>query len=422
MSYSGDIALSNTFELLIRNSSSTFQPIQAFELGSSNPNRILTDPVFQSVPNQANMIWDLSSGTPFERKTIGGTEQLIYRSSQVDIDIVINGGTSSTQLLVTAGITLDRLNERLNLALKSAPFTKYFRIFFSPRVVDGRMLDDEIIVSLVYFPYNPDNGVVEAGFFTGDPNDNTNTKLAFDLAFNNQVPLATYPNQNLGGLNNLQSESVNVSVNGAISLPEVAGVPYSEILESQNGQVLDIKSMRIDAIGSNGDGTNTQADTISQLLEPLKFIKKDINGNDLEYNKIPVIDPYQFQNTIDYIDMRTKADTFALDGNTGFETRIAPNTTLRLTCAYTQLTNFTAGSQIAKEEEQRLEDKIEGKRAESDFRRTYKLQVPEQVIKDIEDENTRLDNLEKKKHYKNHSLLLQSFLWSQDCSLLQTNY
>ena len=368
MSYSGDIALSNTFELLIRNSSSTFQPIQAFELGSSNPNRILTDPVFQSVPNQTGMVWDLSSGTPFEIKTIDGIQQLIYRSSQVDIDIVINGGTSSTQLLVTAGITLDRLNERLNEALKSAPNTKYFRIFFSPRVVSGRMLDDEIIVSLVYFPYNPDNGIIEAGFFTGDPNDNTNTKLAFDLAFNNQVPLASYPNQNLGGLNNLQSESVNVSVNGAISLPEVAGVPYSEILESQNGQVLDIKSMRIDAIGSNGDGTNTQADTISQLLEPLKFIKKDINGNDLEYNKIPVIDPYQFQNTIDYIDMRTKADTFALDGNTGFETRIAPNTTLRLTCAYTQLTNFTAGSQIAKEEEQRLEDKIEGKRAESDFR------------------------------------------------------
>ena len=143
MSYSGDIALSNTFELLIRNSSSTFQPIQAFELGSSNPNRILTDPVFQSVPNQVDMIWDLSSGTPFERQTIGGTDQLIYRSSQVDIDIVINGGTSSTQLLVTAGITLDRLNERLNEALKSAPNTKYFRIFFSPRVVSGRMLDDE---------------------------------------------------------------------------------------------------------------------------------------------------------------------------------------------------------------------------------------------------------------------------------------
>ena len=63
---------------------------------------------------------------------------------------------------------------------------------------------------------------------------------------------------------------VITNANGSISLPNNAGIPYNQILESQNGQVLDIKSMRIDAFSNTGVN---QPAIISQLSEPLSFVK-----------------------------------------------------------------------------------------------------------------------------------------------------
>ena len=109
--------------------------------------------------------------------------------------------------------------------------------------------------------------------------------------------------------------------------------------------------------------------------------------------------------------MKTKADTYALDGNTAFSTGIQPNSTIRLTCAYTQITNLTATSKYAQEYEQKQADNITNQIEENDSRRNYKLQIPDGTIKGIEEENLRQqkeEELKKKKTYWKKNLSLQA--------------
>ena len=190
------------------------------------------------------------------------------------------------------------------------------------------------------------------------------------FSFPNQLPNNPY-----------SLDFVNVSNNGAISTPANGGVPYSEILQSQNGQVLDIKSIRIDAFSNNG--IQNQSNIIAQLLEPITFGKKDADGNDLTYNKIPTVDPYQYQNTIDYIDMKTKADTFALDGGTYIETGISPNTTMRLTCCYTQIPNLTLGTEYEKEMEEKQLENIKKAKERGDKKKNIKVETGSSIEEDI---------------------------------------
>ena len=207
---------------------------------------------------------------------------------------------------------------------------------------------------------------------------------------------------------------------GAVQVVVGQGTPYNEILESQNGQVLDIKTMRVDAFNSLGNPAVPFYQD-KQLLAPLRFSKKDATGNDLVYNKIPTIDPYQFQKCVDFIDMKTKADTFALDGTTKFALNIQPYTTMRLSCNYVSITNLIADTEysaeiVAKEKEAILKQKEAG-----DNSRTYNLKVPDKTLKEIEQQNIiynqqqqdQLKKLEKKKtNYYIHLPLHQKNLWS----------
>ena len=421
MSYSGDIALSNTFEIIIRNNTSKRQVVSMFEQGSDDPNRILTQQTnVAREPNAVNQFWDLGFDLLDENADNSKPPTL---TENFDVSLGVNGGNVTISPGTTnLGKPLSIFNDELNEGLAATPQTKYLRVQLSPVYITGRFQNYALRLSLFYYPFNPETGIVEAGYFIGDPNDPNNVQLVDNIGFIGFS--GGQPDTFQIATNTYTSISENVSSNGAISLPVVAGIPYEQILESQSGQVLDIKSMRIDAVGSAGDGSNTQNDITNQLLEPLKFNKKDAQGNDLVYNKIPTIDPFQFQNTIDYINMKTKADTFALDGTTSFETGISPNTQMRLTCAYTQLTNFTAGSVIAQEEERRQEQKIEQSIKEGDSSRTYKLDLPNSVVSGIEADNKRFDDLEKKKILSNGNLYFQtqSSLCCWDWCSSQTKY
>ena len=407
MSYAGDIAVSNTFEIVIRNNTAQRQEVQLFEQGSNNPNRILDTPItIQRQPNDISEYWDLGG----KWINVSQYPEKVTFKPTFEINYGLNTGVGTT-IIPVLNTPLSEVVEALNSSFKAVPLTKYFRIQLNPVVVTGRPVETRLQVNLFYYPFDPETGEVSAGYYDGDP-----LKLLDFIEFVNSSDPVNYPDTTLSNTNLYPLQEESVTINGSISLPDIAGIPYSQILESQSGQVLDIKSMRVDAIGSNGDGTNTPNDTISQLLEPLTFNKKDADGNALVYNKIPTIDPFQFQNTIDYINMRTKADTFALDGTTAFETGISPNTTLRLTCAYTQLTNFTAGSRIAQEIEARQEKVIEDSIKEGDSSRTYKLDLPNSVVKGLQQDNKEFDELEKKKIISNRNLSLpiQNFLWCWD--------
>ena len=416
MSYSGDIALSNTFDLTIKNNSSSRQEVSMFELGSSNPNRILANPTISlSIPQSFDVLgnpttveyWDLQNNI----LSLNGDNEIEIASS---FTFRIGKFGSNLDVAGLGGTTLSKILEKINGDLEfSGAFGKYARIQLAP-IYDNRgfLKIDRLLISIMYYTADPITGIDDGTYFTGDPNDINNPQKFHSFR------MLGLPNPNpITSLRFMNTEMVITNANGSISLPNNAGIPYNQILESQNGQVLDIKSMRIDAFSNTG--LNKPA-IISQLSEPLSFVKLDSNDNKLEYNKIPTIDPYQFQNTIDYINMKTKADTYALDGNTSFNTGIQANTTMRLTCAYTQLTNLTATSEYAKEYEQKQEDNITEQIEENDTRRNYQLQVPDGTIKGIEEENTRQEDLEKKKTYWTKNLSLQaknlSFCWAYSLS------
>ena len=419
MSYSGDIALSNTFDLTIKNNSPSRQEVSMFELGSTNPNRILTSTQHISqTPNAQVENWFLSPITNWIGLNSNGE---VFINYQYNFDITFNLVGSSVSIgasLGGSGSTLENDLKSINNVLSGTtyisptlPSFKYLKvqlapIYFTDPVTGSPVLDNRrLAVSVIYLTADPITGINDGEYFNGDTNP-TNTQLVNTLSIN--PSLVGIPSVAISQIYNWSIAQQNLSLNGAISLPDNAGTPYAEILQSQNGQVLDIKSMRIDAFSN---GVPNQPNIISQLSEPLTFSKLDSNDNRLVYNKIPLVDPYQFQNTIDYINMKTKADTYALDGNTAFSTGIQPNSTIRLTCAYTQITNLTATSKYAEEYEQKQADNITNQIEENDSRRNYKLQIPDGTIKGIEEENLRQqkeEELKKKKTYWKKNLSLQA--------------
>ena len=264
-------------------------------------------------------------------------------------------------------------------------YTRWLRLQLAPLYinVNGQAVlnDSELDVTATYLTSDPitgeSNGYFNPTLYKTGIQGINNEQLFSSLIANGAT--FSFPNQLPN--NPYSLDFVNVSNNGAISTPANGGVPYSEILQSQNGQVLDIKSIRIDAFSNNG--IQNQSNIIAQLLEPITFGKKDADGNDLTYNKIPTVDPYQYQNTIDYIDMKTKADTFALDGGTYIETGISPNTTMRLTCCYTQIPNLTLGTEYEKEMEQKQLENIKKAKERGDKKKNIKVETGSSIEEDI---------------------------------------
>lgn len=118
-----------------------------------------------------------------------------------------------------------------------------------------------------------------------------------------------------------------------------SGTEYGEILESQNGQVLDIKTINFNISSSSNANTLTQKE---QIYNCFTFKKKDINGNTIEYRKCPVVDVFSNPdiNAIDDIQLERKADIYTLDGNTTLSYTLRAGISVIFSSEYTKLTNL----------------------------------------------------------------------------------
>jgi len=163
-----------------------------------------------------------------------------------------------------------------------------------------------------------------------------------------------------------------VSTNGFTSMVSVrdsAGLTYDEILRSQNGSVLDVRSM-----GYNLLRANSPTDQMNQCM---RFDKTDVNGNSVTYYKCPVKDPYQFQNSFGIIDMGKKADIYTLDGETQFNYLLKSLTSCQITFNYAELTNLMlVPSEIA--EAQYQSEKLKELNEREDYKRLVEVVTPAQ--------------------------------------------
>ena len=127
------------------------------------------------------------------------------------------------------------------------------------------------------------------------------------------------------------------------------GISYGEILESQNGQVLDIKSMSFIITSSSTAYSTIQQE---QIYNCFTFNKKDINGNTIEYKKCPVVDVFSNPsiNSIDDIQLERKADVYTLDGTTNLTYELNSGIVIQLGSEFTRLTNLLQESKKGKEQ------------------------------------------------------------------------
>ena len=118
-----------------------------------------------------------------------------------------------------------------------------------------------------------------------------------------------------------------------------SGLEYGEILESQNGQVLDIKTINFIISKSSTANDITQQE---QVYNCFTFKKKDINGNTIDYRKCPVVDVFSNPdiNAIDDIQLERKADIYTLDGNTTLSYTLREGISVIFSSEYTKLTNL----------------------------------------------------------------------------------
>ena len=117
-----------------------------------------------------------------------------------------------------------------------------------------------------------------------------------------------------------------------VSIKDSANLTYEELLRSQNGSVLDVRSMGYNLLFANEPTT--------QLNQCFRFNKTDVNGKSYTNYKCPIKDPYQFQNSFGVIDMGKIADRFTLDGETSFDYTLAPFSDCQITFNYAELTNL----------------------------------------------------------------------------------
>jgi len=130
------------------------------------------------------------------------------------------------------------------------------------------------------------------------------------------------------------SASGSATANGVI-IGETSNQTYAEVENSQTGSIMDVQSVRINIIGSA-----TEVEKQNQILEPLVFGHRDINGNDVEYAKVPTIDPFQAQFTIPEIDLGSEGTKYMLDGNTRLKYEVKKQTTVDVTFNYSKVKNL----------------------------------------------------------------------------------
>ena len=191
---------------------------------------------------------------------------------------------------------------------------------------------------------------------------------------------------------------------GGIIITPRNGIGYGEILESQNGQVLDIKTMNF-TISTN----STCAEKIQkeQVYNCFTFEKQDSNGNLIEYRKCPVVDVFSNPNinSIDDIQLERKADVYTLDGTTNLNYTLRAGIVVQLGAEYTNLTNLLQESE--KGQEQILVEKknIQKKRLNTDYA-LEKVAIIQESQKNKKEFNFSGDENKKKSIILHNNLLM----------------
>lgn len=352
------VQISNSFTFNFVNTTNSVQTISLFQEGTSNGfdvQNVLTtgqtSSLYSNAPQCFLPQWNFALGQPFYY--FGnplGISLTQYPTSLSDISIrgtgfvVFETDTFALfQVPVTDGENVQVVNDRINQYLRDFATTSDFR---SPsgQVMTFNFTFDFSIYPLTPLPISLAGYVDPYGVSIQYPTDST-------------IRLATiYVGGALPSFINCDSAPLTqvASANG-VEVIDSSSVSYTEIQQSQNGGALDIDSLVIN-IGNAPSNFEKE----SQLLQPFRFKKIDVNGNEYEIQKVQTIDPYQYQFSFGKVDMTDSGESFVLDGNTRFLYSVEPQTSVFLTYNYVQARNSTFGTESGQEEMQENLNNIAG--------------------------------------------------------------
>lgn len=119
-----------------------------------------------------------------------------------------------------------------------------------------------------------------------------------------------------------------------VVITELGSANYSQILNSQTGGIYALEGLTIQINQAPDDASKQR-----QILKPLRFKKIDVNGDEVLFQKVQVVDPYQYQYSYDYVSLTDDGESFILDGNTAFRYTLEPLTGVNVTFNYVQVKN-----------------------------------------------------------------------------------
>lgn len=353
------VQISNSFTFNFVNTTNSVQTISLFQEGSNSPFNVQnvlttgqTSNLYSNSPQCFLPLWNFTANQPFY---YFGNPLLLsltqYPTSISDISIRGTGNIvfeTDTFVLfnipVTDGENLQVVNDRINQYLRDFATTSDFR---SPsgQVMTFNFTFDFSIYQLTPLPITLAGYVDPYGVSIQYPTDST-IRLATIICPSGFLP--SFIDCDLAPLTQVSS------ANG-VEVVDNSSVSYSEIQQSQNGGALDIDSLVVN-IGNAPSNFEKE----SQLLQPFRFKKIDVNGNEYEIQKVQTIDPYQYQFSFGKVDMTDSGENFVLDGNTRFLYSVEPQTSVFLTYNYVQARNSTFGTESGQEEMQENLNNIAG--------------------------------------------------------------
>ena len=195
----------------------------------------------------------------------------------------------------------------------------------------------------------------------------------------------TLPNSftlNLYNIDNTGTRDVSLFELGVTSgipsdvvITEVGSTNYSTILNSQTGGVYAIEGLTIQ-VNQAPDEESRQ----KQILRPFRFKKIDVNGDEVLFQKVQVLDPYQYQLTYDYVNLTDDGEMYVLDGNTAFRYTLEPLTGVNVTFNYVEAKNENFGTQEGENNKLKDVENIQEIESDSEYATSKVLTIDNAVV------------------------------------------
>jgi len=347
--------ISNSFFLEFKNTTPDRQDVEFFELGTTGNNVPLASQRANSDVPFANLTggtaWQYSGTLPVDNDIVQLDNNLLVADSGLSMGaFIISYSDGSTENI--GGVS--------GLISDGDSVTTILGFIHTTLVTKNSLNENDITCeALVQYGLDGDEVYITWSIYYNVPL----TTIPFTVTnFNYTNPAiitCAFP-PNPSSTEGTWTSGVAITPNG-VEVNAQGDITYEELKQTQNGSSYKINTINI----------NSQNEI--QLLNSIQFDYKDSTGNQKVHVANPLIDPYQFQQSIMDIDV----GDVSLEGETQLKYSIEGNALARVTFNYTQVKNidlkdlsFTEMSKKAVSDEQQQAIDV----AKQDYNTIYQLE------------------------------------------------